>query len=714
MKNPTLTTSRRSFLKNTALAGGALLIGFDPFRSGSVFSLNKNSLNGPGDVLFQPNAYLRIGADGIVTIMAPNPEIGQGVKTSLPLLVAEELDVDWNVIKVEQAGLNTKSFNRQVAGGSGSVRSSWKSFRTAGATARRMLVEAAAGIWNVPADECSTEKGFVIHKSSGKKINYGKLAEKASQLNVPADVKLKDPKEFKLIGTRIRNVDNPKIVRGKMDFGIDTKREGMLYAMVARPPAFGKKLKSFDDKAALSVKGVKKVLQGDNKVAVLATSTWAASKGRDALKVEWEDDGKLDNTTDHLEAYAKLVTQTTDKPKRNDGNVENAFPGAAKIIEKTFIAPILPHVPMEPMNFFADVRDDGVELYGPTQTPARARGDVAKLLNIPEEKITVGLSRMGGGFGRRLQSDYAVEAAEISNLAKAPVKVIWTREDDIQGGFYRPSGMYSYKAALDKNNELIAWHLNAAAINSGNASRENSFPAGAVPNFRIDSHNLESKVTVGPWRAPNHNFIAFAEESLLDELAHAAGKDPVAFHLELLEKAKTSPTGRVEYDPERFKGVIKMVTDMANWGKSGNGIYQGFAAHFSFNTYVAQVAEVSVTNNKIKVHKVYCAVDCGQVVNLSGAETEVEGGITDGLGVALHGALTIKDGKAVENNFDQYNLIRINEAPEIEVKFAENNIDPTGLGEPGLPPIAPAVCNAIFAATGKRVTKLPIDLVSDA
>jgi isoquinoline 1-oxidoreductase beta subunit len=714
MKNVTLSTSRRSFLKTTALAGGALLIGFDPFRSSaSVFSLNKKSSTGPGDILFQPNAYLRIGADGIITIMAPNPEIGQGVKTSLPLLVAEELDVDWNSIKVEQAGLS-KNFNRQVAGGSGSVRSSWKSFRTAGATARRMLVEAAAATWNVPAEECVTEKGFVIHKSSGKILGYGKLSEKASQLNVPADVKLKDSKDFKLIGTRIRNVDNPKIVRGKMEFGIDTKREGMLYAMVARPPAFGKKLKSFDDKAALSVEGVKKVVQGDNKVAVLATSTWAASKGRDALKVEWEDDGTLENTTDHLQTFAKLITQTTDKPKRNDGDVDSAFPNAAKIIERTFTAPFLAHVPMEPMNFFADVREDGVELFGPTQAPGGARRDVAKLLNIPEEKITVGLSRMGGGFGRRLQSDFAVEAAEISNLAKAPVKVIWTREDDIQGGFYRPAGMYSYKVALDKNNELIAWHLNAAAINSGNASRENSFPAGAIPNFRIDSHNLESKITVGPWRAPNHNFIAFTEESLLNEIAHAAGKDPVAFRLELLDKAKTNPVGKVEYDPERYKGVIKMVAKMANWGKTGNGIYQGFAAHFSFSTYVAQVAEVSVTGNKVKVHKVYCAVDCGHVVNLSGAETEVEGGIIDGLGTALHGQLTIKDGKAVQNNFDQYNLIRINEAPDVEVKFVENNIDPTGLGEPGLPPIAPAVCNAIFAATGKRITKLPIDLASEA
>ena len=709
MKTAKLTTSRRSFLKNTAFAGGALLLGFDTFRSGSVFSLNNNSSSVPADALFQPNAYLRIGSDGIITIMAPNPEIGQGVKTSLPLLVAEELDVDWNSIQVEQAGLDTKNFNRQVAGGSGAIRSSWKSFRKAGATARTMLIEAAAATWNVPTNECSTEKGFVIHKPSGKKLGYGKLAEKASQLAVPTDVTLKDPKEFKLIGTRIHNVDNKKIVTGKMDFGIDTKREGMLYAMVARPPAFGKKLKSFDDKAALAVKGVKQVLQGNNKVAVLATSTWAASKGRDALKVEWEDDGNLDNTTDHLKEFATLITQTTDKPKRNDGNVDNAFPGAAKIIERTFTAPFLPHVPMEPMNFFADVRDDGVELYGPTQSPAGARRDVAKLLNIPEEKIMVGLSRMGGGFGRRLQSDYAVEAAELSSLAKAPVHVIWTREDDIQGGFYRPAGMYSYKAALDKNNELIAWQLNAAAINSGNASRENNFPAGAVPNFRIDSHNLESKVSVGPWRAPGHNFLAFAEESLLDEIAHAAGKDPIAFQLELLDKAKTNPTGRVEYEPERYKAVIKTVADMANWGKRNNGFYQGFAAHFSFGTYVAQVAEVSVKNNKIKVQKVYCAVDCGQVVNLSGAETEVEGGIIDGLGVALYGELTIKDGQAEQNNFDQYNLIRINDAPDIEVKFVENGIDPTGLGEPGLPPIAPAVCNAIFAATGKRITKLPIN-----
>lgn len=713
MKTGNLHKSRRSFLRSAGLTGGALILGFDPLvKGGSIVSMLASK---PEDLTFSPNAFLRISSDGLVTIMAPNPEIGQGVKTSLPMLVAEELDVDWNTVNVEQAALDTKNFTRQAAGGSGSVRSSWKSFRTAGATARRMLVDAAAATWKTGSGECYTERGFVIHKPSGKKLSYGALAEQASNQEVPKDVKLKDPKEFKLIGTRVRNVDNKKIVTGKMDFGIDTAREGMLYAVVARPPAFGKKLKSYDDSAALAVKGVKKIVKMENQVAVLATSTWQAMKGRDALKIIWEDDGKLDNTADQLQDFTKAVAQKTEKPVRNDGDVDGAFQQAAKLVEASFVAPFLPHVPMEPMNFYADVREDGVELYGPTQTPSRAQSNVSRLLNIPQEKITVGMSRMGGGFGRRLQADYAEEAAIISSLAKSPVQVTWTREDEIQGGFYRPAGMYSYKAALDKNNKLIGWHLIAAAINSRNASRENSFPAGAIPNFRIDSHNIESKVTVGAWRAPNHNFIAFTEESLLDEIARAAGKDPVEFRIELLDQAATNPGGRVDYDPERYKAVIRMAAEMGGWGKkAADGRFKGFGAHYSFGTYVAQVAEISIKNDRVKVHKVHCAVDCGQVVNLSGAETEVEGGIIDGLGVALYGELTIRNGEAVQKNFDDYNLIRINDAPEIEVKFIHSDQDPTGLGEPGLPPIAPAVCNAIFSATGKRIRKLPLSLSREA
>ncbi len=691
--------TRRDFIKASTLAGGGLLLSFNTRMLASVLETDT----------FRPNAFLSITSDGLITIMAPNPEIGQGVKTSLPMLVAEELDADWEKVRVEQAGLDTKNYQRQVAGGSGSVRSSWEAFRKAGATARHMLVEAAAKKWNVPVEECITEKGFVIHKPSGRTLNYGALATTASQLPVPQNVKLKDPENYKIIGRRIVNVDAPLIVTGKMPYGIDTRREGMLIAMVARP-AFGKMLKSVDDSRAKPVKGVKQVIVFGNKVAVLATSTWAAKKGRDALQISWEDDGKPETTSEYNMAFAELIKKPADEPKRNDGDVNLALSQADKVLESIFYAPFLPHAPLEPMNFFADVREDRAELYGPTQTPARTRSEAARLLGLPEEKISVGMSRMGGGFGRRLQADYSIEAVQISKLAQAPVLVMWTREDDMQGGFYRPAGMYRYRAAL-KNNQLTGWYLIAAAANTANASRENSFPAGVVPNFRVDSHNYQSAITVGPWRAPNHNFIAFAEESFLDEIALTLSKDPVAFRLELLEQAKTNPVGHVAYDPDRYINVIKQAAEMGNWGRQGEkGIFKGFGAHFSFGTYVAQVADVSVQNGKVKVHKVYCAVDCGRVINLSGAETQIEGGIIDGIGHMLYGEITFKNGEVEQKNFNTYRLIRMPDAPEIEVRFINTSADPQGLGEPGLPPIGAAVANAIFAATGKRIYRLPVSL----
>lgn len=691
--------TRRDFIKASTLAGGGLLLSFNTRMLASVLETDT----------FRPNAFLSITSDGLITIMAPNPEIGQGVKTSLPMLVAEELDADWEKVRVEQAGLDTKNYQRQVAGGSGSVRSSWEAFRKAGATARHMLVEAAAKKWNVPVEECITEKGFVIHKPSGRTLNYGALATTASQLPVPQNVKLKDPENYKIIGRRIVNVDAPLIVTGKMPYGIDTRREGMLIAMVARP-AFGKMLKSVDDSRAKQVKGVKQVIVFGNKVAVLATSTWAAKKGRDALQISWEDDGKPETTSEYNMVFAELIKKPADEPKRNDGDVNLALSQADKVLESIFYAPFLPHAPLEPMNFFADVREDRAELYGPTQTPARTRSEAARLLGLPEEKISVGMSRMGGGFGRRLQADYSIEAVQISKLAQAPVLVMWTREDDMQGGFYRPAGMYRYRAAL-KNNQLTGWYLIAAAANTANASRENSFPAGVVPNFRVDSHNYQSAITVGPWRAPNHNFIAFAEESFLDEIALTLSKDPVAFRLELLEQAKTNPVGHVAYDPDRYINVIKQAAEMGNWGRQGEkGIFKGFGAHFSFGTYVAQVADVSVQNGKVKVHKVYCAVDCGRVINLSGAETQIEGGIIDGIGHMLYGEITFKNGEVEQKNFNTYRLIRMPDAPEIEVRFINTSADPQGLGEPGLPPIGAAVANAIFAATGKRIYRLPVSL----
>lgn len=698
------TVSRRNFLKVTALAGGGLMLGFHALakESGNVFA----------DEVFAPNAFLKIDGAGIVTLMAPNPEVGQGIKTALPMLVAEELEIDWSKVVVVQAPLNTKDFTRQVAGGSGSIRSSWESFRKAGASARQMLIDAAAQTWSVSQDECYAEKGFIYHKPSGKKLGYGELAAKASTLSPPTEVKLKESKDYKLIGTRVRNVDTKSIVTGKPLYGIDTKIEGMLYAMVARPPAFGKKLKSFDDTAARAIPGVRNVVTYENKIAVLATSTWLAKKGRDALKIEWEDDGKLDSTDGLTAKFKELVQQKHNEPKRKDGDVEASLSSASKVIESVFEAPFLSHAPMEPMNFFAHVKDDGtVWMTGPTQTPARTRTDVSKALNIPEDQIFVGMTRQGGGFGRRLQADYSLEAAMISSLAKAPVQVIWTREDDQQGGFYRPMGMYRYRAVIDKNNDFDAWYLIAAGVNQGNASRENSFPAGAVPNFQVDSHNLESKITVGPWRAPNHNFIAFTEESFIDEIAFALKKDPVAFRLELLDRAKNNKFGKTDYDVDRYKAVVKLAAEMGKWGQQGvNGIYKGFGAHFSFGTYVAQVADVSITDGKVKVHKVYCAVDCGRVINYAGAENQIEGGIIDGLGHAMFGELTFDNGAAKQKNFNTYKLIRMADAPQVETQFVKNEISPQGLGEPCLPPISAAVANAIFAATGQRIRKLPIAL----
>ncbi len=624
------------------------------------------------------------------------------------MLLAEELDVDWDKVVIVQAPIDSKKFGSQTAGGSGAIRSRWESTRKAGATARMMIVAAAAQTWNVPADECYTEKGWVIHKPSNRKLSYGDLSTKASDMPVPTDIKMKDPKDYTIIGKRIRNVDNKNIVTGKPLFGIDTRREGMFYTMVVRPPAFGKKLKSYDDTKALKVPGVKNIVRWENVVAVLATSTWAAKKGKDALTCEWEDAGKLESTADHLDALKNLIQQKTDKPGRNDGDAEKALGGDKKILESIYEVPFLSHAPMEPINFFADVHDGKADLYGPTQVPARVRTDVAKALGIGEDNVTLGIPRQGGGFGRKLQSDNAVEAAMISSIAKAPVQMLWTREDDMQGDFYRPNGMFHYKAGINENNELDAWFEIAAGVNSRRPNSPDNFPAGAVANYRSDGQSLTSNIQTGPWRAPGHNVIAFASESFMDEVAHEMKKDPVAFRLELLDKAQHSPVGKINYNIDKYKSVISLVTAMSNWGKNEKGRFKGFSCYFSFNTYVAEVAEVSFENGKLRVHKVWAAVNCGRVVNLSGAETQVQGAIIDGLGHAWYNEITFDKGAVMQKNFHTYKFIRMQDTPlDIEVKFVPADDAPTGLGEPGLPPIAPAVCNAIFAATGKRIRKLP-------
>ena len=687
--------SRKDFLKVSALTGGSMLISF-PFFSNAADAMESTD--------FMPNAYITIHADGTIVLSAPNPEIGQGVKTSLPLVLAEELCVDWEKVKIELAPLDSR-MGRQVAGGSGSLRDRFSSLRTAGASAREMLTTAAAQTWNVSVDECFADNGFVKHKSSDRKLGYGELAAKAATLKVPSNPTLKDTKDFKLIGKRIRDVDAHQIVTGKPLFGIDTRREGMLFAMVSRPPAYGKSLASVDDAAALKVNGVKKVIKLKNSVAVLATSTWAAKKGREALVVQWNDTAKLENSADHFASFKELLDKGTTSPSRNDGDVSAAQAKAVKVIEATYQIPTLSHGQMEPLNFFADVRNGEAILFGPTQVPENLRNQVAQELGIPQSKVKVSMPRQGGGFGRKLMSDNGLEAALISAAAQSPVQVQWTREDDMQNDFYRPAEMWRYKAALS-NDSLLSWHQSGIGI--GRPVRGDSYVAGALENYRADGQGYNSNTPTGWWRAPGANTLAFVAESFFDEVCVALKKDQVELRLQLLQKAKNNPIGKLGYDPDKYIGVIKKVAEMSSWGKKHEGVFRGFATWFSFGSYAAQVLDLKMVNGKPQVVKVYCAVDCGRVINLSGAEGQVQGGIVDGIGHAMFPKVTFVNGAVKETNFNTYKFLRIKDAPlDVAVQFIETDAAPTGLGEPGLPPVAAALANAIYAATGKRIRQMP-------
>lgn len=673
---------------------------------------------------FDINAFLKIADNGLVTIMSPNPEIGQNVKTSMPMLVAEELDISWDKVKVEQAGLDTSKYTRQLAGGSQSIRQGWESLRMAGATARRMLMEAAAKQWGVPVSELHTNAGEIIY--GDKKLGYGEVASAAASIPVPEEVELKDPKDFKIIGTSTKNVDGKKIAKGKSLFGLDTQREGMLIAMIEHPPAFGMTLKSLDAAEAKGMPGIKDVFsfttipEGKEKqrfdtnnafndlVAIVGTSTWQVMKAKKALKVEWEQTSPLESTSDHANALNDLVNKNAEEAARKDGNPENAFRSAARVIERSYSAPFLAHNTLEPMNFFADVKDDGAELIGPVQTPEFMSKTASQVLEMPEDKISVMMTRMGGGFGRRLYGHFGVEAAVISKKVKAPVKLIYTREDDMTQGTYRPAYKVTYRAALDKDNNLIGFHVRGAGVH-GSPVFADRFPAGTVDHYLAENHTLESNISTGAWRAPRSNFIAGAEQSFLDEVAEAVGKDPIDFRLELFERAINDPVGENnDYDAARYAGVLKLVREKSNWGQQTAGVYRGVSAYFCHNSYVAQVVDVVMENNQPKVQKVCCAVDCGIVVNPDAAINMVEGGTVDGIGHAMYSTMTFKDGVPDQNNFNNYRLIRHQEAPvEIDVHFVDNGIDPTGLGEPPLPPVMGALANALYQATGKRLYDQP-------
>jgi isoquinoline 1-oxidoreductase beta subunit len=697
-------SSRRDFMKLAGAAGGGLFLGFNWFSAEAAPVVVDIKSIAAGSINF--NSYLSIGSDNIITIVSPNPEIGQGIKTAFPMVVAEELDADWKNVRTVQGHLDPSKFERQVTGGSGAVPHSWDRLRKAGASARYLLIAAAANRWKVEPNTCTTANGKVMHTASGKSLNYGELAEEASKIALPADVKLKNEKDFKLIGTSVRNVDNHNISTGKPLFGLDFYREGMLIALIQRPTAFGLKIKSVDSEAAKAMPGIVDVVRFDNSVAVVGKSTWQVKKAREKLRIEYEKAAELESSADHNRIFTTLMDTGEATVRRKDGDIEAAFKNAAKVIKAEYQCPFLPHSPLEPMNFFAHVRQDGVELVGPTQTPDRAKTEVAKLTGFSPEKVTVEITRQGGGFGRRLSADFVLEAAHVSKLVKAPVKVIWTREDDMTGGTYRPAVRYRFEAALDQSGQLIGYKLRGVGMNAGNSTREDNFPSGSVDNLLIESVEHKSPITTGPWRAPITNFLAYAEQSFLDEVAEAAGKDPVQFRLELLEKAKKAPAGPVKYDLDRMIAVIKLAAEKSNWGKK-KGVHQGFSVYFSHRSYVAQVGEVVVEKGKPVLKNVVAAVDCGIVINKSGSLQQVRGGVVDGIGHAMYGNLTFKDGEPDQKNFNSFHMIRMNEIPEVDVHFVNNGMSPTGLGEPALPPAGAAAANAFYKATKKRLRNQP-------
>lgn len=721
-----LTFSRRSFLRSSALAGGGILIGFNLFQACKeeaevpvdLSQLNYNDFN----------AFIKISPEGKVTIFAPNPEIGQGVKTSMPMLIAEELDVAWEDVYVVQAPLDTKNYERQLAGGSQSIRHGWEPLRQTGATARQMLINAAAAKWGVDASECTTKEG-IITNSKGETLGYGDVVNDAAALEVPEAFSLKDPRDFTIIGKGKSNVDIDKIITGKPLFGIDYKQEGMLYASVLRPPAFGQILESYDASEAKALSGVVDVitigekvrayfdtaerknwtaqLGTSDKVVVIGKSTWDVFKGKKLIKAKWKNETDLESSDFHNQKLFEILEGDKLNTRRKDGDIKKAFANADKVIERVYESPFLPHNTLEPMNFFANVTDEKIHLVGPVQTPEDAASTVAELLGRDVKDVHVEMTRMGGGFGRRLYGDFVYEAAEISNAIGKPVKMISSREDDMSTGVYRPSTKYKLAASI-KDGKITGYHLKEACINGNMYGLiPNFFPAGAIENYQVDTANYQSNITTGAWRAPYTNFLASAEQSFFDELAEELGVDRVQLHMDLLDNVKKNPDPKIEYSPERLQGVLKLAVEKSNWGNTADGVYQGLAVYYCHNTHVAEVADVAIENGVPVVKKVVCAVDCGIVVNPLGAINQVKGGVLDGIGHSMYSDFGFKNGIPVSNNFNTYQLIRMGQTPKVEAYFVENDMAPTGLGEPTLPPVGGAVANAIYKATGKRLYKQP-------
>jgi isoquinoline 1-oxidoreductase beta subunit len=718
------TLRRRDFLKVISTAGAGLVIGFHlPARRIPGGQAETSS------EAFAPNAWVQVAPEGKITLWVHRSELGQGVSTSLPMILAEELEADWALVEVKQAPYD-KRFGDQGTGGSTSVRTSWEPLRKAGATAREMLVTAAAQTWGVEKSSCRADKGSVVHTPTNRRLAYGALAEPASKLPVPIEVSLKDPKDFRIIGASVRRTDAPAKVDGSAVFGIDVRPPGMLHAGVVRCPVFGGKLTSFDATKSKAVPGVRQVMQLGNRIAVVADNTWAALKGREALEVRWDEGLSGLESPESLRQQFEELTAKPAKVFRNDGDVEAALARATKKIDAVYELPYISHAPMEPPNCTAAVQKDRCEVWAPTQSPEWVHGAAKRITGLPDEAIRVNVMLSGGAFGRRWFPSEVEDALEISKALSTPVQVLWTREDDIQHDFYRPASYHRMSAGLDGQGWPIAWmHRYASTSIMGSFQSESPYPEAmelegvvdfpyAVPNVHVEYAPATSAVPRGWLRSVAHTYTAFVVQSFLDELAVAGGKDPYEFRLHLLREPRKIPVpggGDERIDTEKLRGVLELAAKKAVWGKrveKGRG--RGVAHHYSFNTYVAQVAEVAVTpEGSVRVERVVCAVDCGTIVNPDGVRAQLEGGIIYGLSAALKGEITVRSGRVDQSNFDDYEVLSMAEAPVIEVYFVPSTAPPTGVGEPGFPPIAPAVCNAIFAATGKRIRKLPVRLGTD-
>jgi len=710
--NRILNVSRRNFCRAGLLGGGLIL----------AFSLPGRRALGqaaPVGGSFAPSAFLRINPKGETTIFANKSEMGQGVYTSLPMLIAEELEADWTKIKVEPAPVDP-AFNHtqwgpvQGTGGSTSVRSEWERLRRVGAAARIMLVRAAAETWRVDPAACRAEKGFVIHEDSKRRLSYANLVGMASRLKAPQDIPLKDPKEFKIIGQPVKRLDTPEKITGKAVFGFDVQFPGLLTAVVARPPVFGGKMKSFNSDKTKKIPGVKAIIPVPSGVAVVAVGFWAATLGREALEIEW-DEGALSNlnTPALREEYAARARKPG-MAAGGRGNADEALEKAPKKLEAEYEVPYLAHACMEPLNCTVDFRGDRAEIWTGTQMQTGDRNAAARILGLEPEQVKLRTTYLGGGFGRRANpaSDFVTEAAQIAKVLGKPVKLVWTREDDTRGGYYRPAWHNHLAAGLDEDGKLTAWKhtIVGQSILAGtpfegmiqNGVDRTSVEGAhdlpyAVPNLLVDLHSPKTGVPVLWWRSVGHSQTAFAVESFVDEAAYAAGKDPFEFRRLLLE------------NHPRHKAVLEQAAEKAGWGASlPAGQARGIAVHESFGSFVAQVAEVSVgPSGEIRVHRVVCAVDCGRVVNPDTVAAQMESGIVFGLTAALYGEITFKNGRVEQSNFNDYEMLRFGEMPKVEVVIIPSEEPVGGIGEPGVPPIAPAVGNAIFSLTGKRLRRLP-------